>query len=264
MTVIVVGEIHGTVEVPSLVVQLAQRAIASGRSVKIGIEQSALSVDAVSKCSTRIESKVIACLLTQPIWNRPPALRDGRSSEAIAELLKFVSRIGDASKLGAFGLDPSNYWEAAKVVAAEAVGSSDYIVLLVGNYHSGAFGSNPRGSMTKELRGVLPSWNIVSVAPIFSGGTIWRYDSAGASDAGTIQPAYIGDDTNGVFFFDLASLSTLRARFTVQQWTGIASARFDMIAMMGRSSASPPLTSHSPIIGSNPLPSVTCPPPPDQ
>ena len=86
--VLLIGELHGTYEFPALVAGIAAESARQGLGVLIGVEvprteQERIDIFLVSDGS----SDSIAALTSGDFWHRPPECDDGRSSQAMLNLL---------------------------------------------------------------------------------------------------------------------------------------------------------------------------------
>ncbi|MDQ3263967.1 MAG: ChaN family lipoprotein [Myxococcota bacterium] len=86
-SLVLLGEMHGTNEIPYVVAELACEAATSGQRVTVGVEmgkgeQAALELYLDSQGTPDDQRRLVA----GPFWNRP--YQDGRSSKAMAAMLE--------------------------------------------------------------------------------------------------------------------------------------------------------------------------------
>jgi hypothetical protein len=131
--ILVLGEMHGTVGAAGFAGQLVARAEKGGTPVVLGVEvpgsmQPAL--DALTKDPSHATP-----VLAHPFWSR--ASQDGRSSEAMLDLLETAARSG--ATLLALDAEPDDPGRdrvmADRVEAASHAHPEASIVVLVGNIH---------------------------------------------------------------------------------------------------------------------------------
>jgi hypothetical protein len=124
---LLLGEMHGTAEIPALVRSLVDRAVAAGRRVRVGLE---LPPSALGPASTG--------------WWR--TARDGRGSRAMADLVRHVEQLSTEHDVACLALDTEftvipaartrDEEMAAALVAATRRWPDAFVVALVGNVHS--------------------------------------------------------------------------------------------------------------------------------
>lgn len=181
--VLLLGEIHGTVEAPDAVSSLVCEALGRGLSVTVGLEFPRAeqgSIDAyLSSAGTAADE---ALLLASGWWQR--GYQDGRSSRAMFEL---VRALGDSD---AFGQtlrvilidDPASRDRdrAMADVLAVAIGQrpEDLYIVLTGNLHNRLVPgrTEPMGYQLSRLE--LEN-EIVALEITHGGGTAWVCTSDG-------------------------------------------------------------------------------------
>lgn len=85
--IVVVGERHGTKEIPGFVAALACTALVDGRAVTLALEMPSSETDRLeSYLASDGGATARSRLVTSPFWHRP--LQDGRSSAAMVDLLE--------------------------------------------------------------------------------------------------------------------------------------------------------------------------------
>lgn len=145
-SVLLIGELHGTMETPALVGILAERLAAEG-SVALGLEiprQEQQRIDRFMESDGG--SRAVADLLAGEFWQRPAQRSDGRRSTATVELLEAIRGARsrglsiDVVTLDdqGFHLEGSDRRQGmADRIAALADGSAHKtVVALLGNYHA--------------------------------------------------------------------------------------------------------------------------------
>lgn len=89
---ILLGELHGTREVPQLVAALVD-AYASGGPVLVAVEIDHAEQDAIDAyLRSTGGARARAALTGRTYWTRPPARHDGRRNEALVDLFEHVRR----------------------------------------------------------------------------------------------------------------------------------------------------------------------------
>jgi len=142
---LIIGEVHGTNEIPALFGELACE-IARGRSITVALEFPATSAIALNKyLSSNGDAQSRNLLLRSPIWQRSTA--DGRSSKAMLALIERLRQLrASGAKIRLAGFQPTDvvnldqhYYELAMAsnwsrIADEAPESLNLI--LVGQIHA--------------------------------------------------------------------------------------------------------------------------------
>jgi erythromycin esterase-like protein len=184
--VILIGELHGTVESPAFVAAVACRALESGRSVRVGLEW-------VETESDRVEAYLQSdggpparsALLAGAIWQERGQAQYGATSAAMLELLDSLrERVGSGSNLGVFLFNRFGTASSDRErLMAEALGRQlaaspdDLFVVLTGNIHSRLAPGTPWDPdyqpMGLLLQQALPDLDIVSLDVAHAGGSAW-------------------------------------------------------------------------------------------
>ena len=195
---VLVGEIHGTSEIPATFGRLICQAAAGrrGETVLAGLEvlssaQSAIDVFLASDGS----ASAAQALLAQEFWQRE--YQDGRSSKAMFSLLDEIRRLRMAGlKVEVRALDPVRFDSPSGRDAAMAAALVDAIetlrpaqtLVLVGNVHSRTLNGYPwdanaayvpLGALLRARYGDLIALDIKN-----SGGSAWICMSADAKECG--------------------------------------------------------------------------------
>jgi len=143
-TIVMLGEIHGTVEIPAFVSDLACQALARGHRVLLGLEYSASEqADLEAYMASDGGPAARRALLEGALWQA--ACPDGRSSQAIFDLIERARALHqDEYPVDVFAFDPATYhdWNRrdagmAENILARAAEAPDALVLtLTGNLHN--------------------------------------------------------------------------------------------------------------------------------
>jgi hypothetical protein len=194
--VVIVGEIHGSNEVPALVGALVKSVAATSRPVRLGLEMQASEQGALE---TYLHSSGTAAdraqLLRRPFWS----MRDGRSSRAMLRLIDGVRALRErGADVDAFAMEP-DYGDSAAMARAggmmvvkeagmaQAVRGTlvnpqaqTLVIALMGNFHArygkdSPVGSAPTPSLTERLADVAP----YVVLPFARQGNTWNCQSDG-------------------------------------------------------------------------------------
>lgn len=141
-TLLLLGELHGTAEIPHFVGDLACEASLEGRRVQLGLEipgeeQPHVNAFLASAGAPRDHE----ALLASDFWRRP--YQDGRSSRAMFELLESVRRLRkEGANIAVFLFDqtkpgPNRDAEMANSIrAAHEQAPDDLFLILTGNLHA--------------------------------------------------------------------------------------------------------------------------------
>lgn len=196
-SVLLFGEIHGTVEAPDLFADVVCAALAKGRTVHVVLEghvedQAALETYLAS-AGTETDRQA---LLAGPFWQRP--YQDGRSSRAMLTLIEELHRLRQAGyEVGVSLLDERaraassqerDRTMAGRLKAAVEAGPEELFVALTGNVHSRlAVGTpwnesyEPMGYLASHA---LPRHRFLALNLSSAGGTAWVCLGPEASDCG--------------------------------------------------------------------------------
>jgi hypothetical protein len=177
---VLVGEYHGTNEMPAVARDIACAATAAGRPLVFGVELTPVdqpAIDAFMQSDGRPAAR--AALLASPGW----AERGGRTTVAIVEMLEAVRRLGARHKVAvvAFDAAPTARGTSAvreavmakmlKKAAARLPGS--VVVALTGVGHAGKTAWTSFGPPFASLGGLLPKDRTVALAFARLGGQYW-------------------------------------------------------------------------------------------
>ncbi|MDH3743776.1 MAG: PQQ-binding-like beta-propeller repeat protein [Acidobacteriota bacterium] len=182
-TVLVLGEIHGTVEAPAMVSRIAAWALDRGQSVTVALEipreEEALVTGFLASAGTLVDRQAF---LAGPFWQS--GYQDGRASEAMATLLQDLQRLmasGEPLRVvlidqrGARGEDREQAMADA-LAAAVSSAPEGFTISLVGNLHAqlarGA-GHGVDEPMALRIAELLPNSRVIALEVASSGGTAW-------------------------------------------------------------------------------------------
>jgi hypothetical protein len=220
---ILIGEIHGTREMPGMVANLACHAASRRRSVTVGLEIPESEQPAFERFlqSVGTEGDRDALLRDAEFW--APPYQDGRQSGA---MLALVDRIRELRRGGAPirlllfdgpvpenpGLD-SDAAMAYRILRARAERPEDVFVLLAGNAHTAKTGRAAGAHL------VAAGVRLVSLNMAYARAAAWCclrgcrvHELPGGNDRGRgpfvlIDPTAGGDDFDGIAYFDRINAS---------------------------------------------------------
>jgi hypothetical protein len=175
--VVLIGEPHGTVEFPALVARMVDEVLAAGEEVVVGLE---------IPMTEEIELGPVG-----EFWSRRPEFQDGRSSQAMADLVARLATLrkegqpvravamdgpwvapGSALPLEALGLleMPRDELMAQNLLAAIDAQPRAFTVVLAGSMHT-----STHGEAWRTLGSILQPWFpvMVSLMGQLTGGTRW-------------------------------------------------------------------------------------------
>lgn len=150
--VLLIGEVHGTAEVPAQVAELAARMLEGGKPLIVGLEiwrgeQKRIDAYLASAGGDADRQR----LLAGPFWQRE--YQDGRSSVAMAGLLESLRVLALKSKLTVIAMDADPYAQLSEagrdLAMAERIQSAlkakpkARALILAGNFHTRIQGSAP-------------------------------------------------------------------------------------------------------------------------
>lgn len=223
-SLVLVGEIHGTREIPAAFGHLICRSAAEhrGETVLVGLEILVSAQSAIDAfLSGEGDAAAVQALLAQEFWQRE--YQDGRSSEAMLHLLAELHRLRKAGlRIEVRALDPQQYDSPAGRDVAMATSLADAIavlrpaqtLVLVGNIHSRTLNGYPwdaranyvpLGALLKAQFSDLTTLDITTL-----GGSVWTCTSASAADCGihTLRSAERTDPVPRIALDSAAALKT--------------------------------------------------------
>src|SRR5215472_9159983 len=141
-SLVLLGELHGTTEVPRFVVDLACQAASRGTVIDVGLE---LSLEEQQRIESFLASagttEDFQALLEGEFWRRP--YQDGRSSRAMLDLLDGIRRLKrSGARIQVFLFDrakpgPNRDADMAKsILEVVARKQADLVLVLTGNVHA--------------------------------------------------------------------------------------------------------------------------------
>ncbi len=188
-TVLVLGELHGTVESPDFVSHAVKLAVRRGLSVTVALE---IARQESGRASTFLasagEAQDHTALLAGPFWQS--TYQDGRRSRAMAALLDDLRgriRAGDPVHVVLYdrtGVRAAEREQAMAEAVAEAAARApgDVVVTLVGSLHARLARGGHRGvsdPMALRITKLLPEHRVVTLRLSYAGGTAWTCGSDG-------------------------------------------------------------------------------------
>jgi len=195
---VVLGEVHGTREIPAAFGHLVCRAAADrhGATILVGLEIPSSAQSTIDKfLAGNGDAAASEAFLAQEFWQR--AYQDGRSSEAMFRLLDEIRNFRKAGlKIVVLALDPGLYDAPKARDAGMAAALADAItarhpaqtLVLVGNVHSRTLNGYPWdakadyvpfGALLKARYG-----DMITLDSATQGGSAWICMSAEAKDCG--------------------------------------------------------------------------------
>lgn len=181
---IVVGELHGTWEMPAAFRDIVCNAAAAKRPIVVAVERSETEqadIDTFMKSNGGEDTR--AALLRNHAWQDKGA-QDGRSSRAYLHLLnhlRVMHHAGAIEKVVAFqpaSGDMANYEaEMAKRLQSAASTKETLVLAFVGNFHAMRIPMRDN----KPAAAYLPSAETFTINLESSGGTAWNCAATGPS-----------------------------------------------------------------------------------
>jgi hypothetical protein len=195
---IMIGEYHGTVEMPEIAADAACHAAATGRPLVFGVEltpEDQPSIDRFMRSNGG--SRARSALVASPGWKED----DNRATAAVADMIEALRRLGKRHPVTVIAFDvarePSDTSakrEAAMAdalkVAAETMPNA-IVVALTGSGHADKEGFTSRKPPFLAAAGRLPAEQTVSLTFARPGGRYWGCQSP------------TGDRSNGCTAYDM-------------------------------------------------------------
>jgi hypothetical protein len=190
--VLLVGEMHGTIESPSFLGQVVCHALDRAIEVVVGLEiphHEQPALDAFLRSAG--DAAAVHALLATEHWSRE--YQDGRSSQAMLELVRDLRRHvagGAALRLVLFDLQTAerDAAMAARLAAAAESSPRAMVIALTGNLHARLARGSPWSTefepMGLFLRRHLTGREVLSLDVGYAGGSAWictRADAAGCA-----------------------------------------------------------------------------------
>ncbi len=181
-TVLLLGELHGTVEVPQFLTDTVCLALQAGHEVTVGLEiPSAEEAAIAAYLKSEGSAKDRALLLDSTFWQRPP--KDGRTSKAMFALIEQLRRLKHAGRpvkitlLDLSGAEQRDRAMANHLKRSIEASPTDFFVALTGNLHNrmtrGAVWDESWEPMGYLVAADLPTHKLISLDLSFTEGTAW-------------------------------------------------------------------------------------------
>jgi len=181
-TVLLLGELHGTVEVPQFVADTTCLALDAGHRVTVGLE---IPKEEKAVTFAYLESKGLsedrATLLRSAFWQG--SFKDGRTSEAMLDLieqlrlLKQAGRPVELALLDSAGVKQRDHAMAEQLEKVIAASPKNFFVVLTGNLHNrmiqGASWDENWKAMGYLVSRRVPTHRFFSLDLSFTEGTAW-------------------------------------------------------------------------------------------
>ncbi len=180
--ILLVGEVHGTREMPQLFVDLVCHAAAKGFDVVVGFEQPVSAGEALERYLSSRGARVDRFRIIEPRVK----YGDGTASEAMVDAFESLRKLAvETKRLTAFGFAGSpagngNVDYAKGIATAHQAAPQAVVVALMGSYHNRLTreaddGGPPTGLLLRE-RGL----DLKSIYIDFTGGTAYLRSDDGA------------------------------------------------------------------------------------
>jgi hypothetical protein len=211
--ILLIGEIHGTAEVPALVGDMAAQMLADDQPLLVGLE---IPRDEQSRIDSYLDSAGTgedrAVLLRGPFWTRD--YQDGRSSVAMADLLERLRQLRLKSRVEVLALDrvrgTSAEGDVRDQAMAERLGEAlearpdVHALVLAGNFHTRVQKGAPWDENHQFMGYRLAAFAPYAVEIMGVAGSAWictgaEVESCKARDfpVGTLEPGIeLGDEVN--------------------------------------------------------------------
>ncbi|MEE3624206.1 hypothetical protein UCD39_09450 [Nitrospirillum sp. BR 11752] len=179
-TYFVVGDLHGTAEIPAMVAGIACAAATKFHKVVLALEFPVTNAEALSNFSRHPESPAAAL----PFFAADPGgMTDGRSSVAMAQMLERVRTLASPDIAVSFvpfqpvpaSSDPGLYERAMAVgiIAAHQAHPDAKILIFVGRTHARRAPTDRTGALL-PMAATLPAGETVSLDVTPTGGSAWN------------------------------------------------------------------------------------------
>ena len=237
--VVLLGELHGTQQVPHFVAQSACQIVTQGIPVTVGLEVPDMNQEALDTfLHSAGQEQDWSKLMASPFWRSP--YPDGRNSEGIAYLIE------DLRKLRSQGLDVNIFaydrpplegdkreeYMAHKVLEVANVSSKRVLLVLSGNLHPRQIKGLPWDSSYRPMGERLAEQlqGVVSLDIAYKDGSAWicAMDAQQKLDCG-VKPAKGKDNGD---------------RYFVQLFGGVSKLGYDGVYYVGQVTASLPAVYH--------------------
>lgn len=179
--ILLLGEMHGTNEIPAFMADVTCRALRTGAPVTVALEvptEEEPRVAAYLASPGRAEDR--AALLAGPFWRDP--FQDGRRSQGMLSLLEDLRRLRQAgSPLKVKLLDrlPQGPGRdrvmAGELESAVKASPGDLFIVVTGNVHSRTVPGTPWDPKLENMGYLIAQHHpgVVALDAAYSGGTVW-------------------------------------------------------------------------------------------
>lgn len=183
--VVLIGEVHGTAETPSIVSEIVCNAASAGRRVVLALEAPEnVSVDVFSEQKrARIPPSLLAN--SRQYWLTPAAQADGRTSQGQKKLVRFLQELNGLTDMfidivtvdipyGNF--DQSHMRDlvmAEKIKELQESGFYDQVFFFGGHYHTRLVNGEAETSSSQSVAQYLETGHFSSVLIYPLGGATW-------------------------------------------------------------------------------------------
>lgn len=176
------GELHGTQEVPRFITQVACQVAAAGTRVTVGLELPVESQERVTAfLGSEGKEEDWLKLMEAPFWRNP--YQDGRSSEAVANMLEQLRRLrAQGLDVAAFAYDhPKQKGQAREDALAATVlehvkaGPERFYVVVSGNIHPRTAQGLPWDAKYRPMGLLLKQQvkHVVALDVAYDSGSAW-------------------------------------------------------------------------------------------
>lgn len=192
-TVVMLGEMHGSVEMPAFAGNLACRAAVAGHAVIVGleiprVEQAAIDAYLAGEGSAADRQ----ALLRGEHWQR--SYQDGRSSAAMVELIERARRLRkDGHAVDVFAFDTGSYddWNArdagmaAIILERTKARPEAFVVTLTGNLHNRTAPGLPWDASLVPMGVHVKAGHgrALALNGVYEGGSTWMCEPDGGCGA---------------------------------------------------------------------------------
>ena len=207
---LILGELHGTREVPQLVGRLVCQAVGLGAPVRLGLELPAAEQHRLDGyLASNGGPAARETLLAGEFWHQP--FQSGKGSAAMMELIEQVRRLAQAEedvRLFCFDSQPPDRERrlADNLVKARAEWPRATVIVLTGNVHSRTTKGVPWDADYEPmgLHLVRAGTRLTSLNLSSSGGTAWFCTGNTAAECGE-KPSRAEADRGSEAFVELAA-----------------------------------------------------------
>ena len=211
--VLLIGEIHGTAQVPAIIASLATRMAVEERPLIVGLElPNTLQPELKKFLASAGADADRKLLMADPFWQRD--YQDGRSSVAMFELIESLRALAikrdvrvlafdvpEAAKLSGAERDQRM---AGTIIAALKESAEARALILAGNFHTRIQASAPWDEKHRFMGHYLSDFDPYSIEIIGISGSAWICTGSDVASckaretpANELQPGFeLGDEIN--------------------------------------------------------------------